>query len=64
MVNRSYRDLFGIFGKWLGLYLKIYLNSRGLFGKMVGCMLILDNYRGFFTNVAGIFWLDLFSNGK
>jgi hypothetical protein len=34
MVKRSYRDLFGIFGKWLGLYLEIFLKTRGLLGNL------------------------------
>jgi hypothetical protein len=29
MANRSYRDLFGISGKWLGLYLELFLKIRG-----------------------------------
>jgi hypothetical protein len=27
-VKRSYRDLFGISGKWLGLYLELFLKIR------------------------------------
>jgi hypothetical protein len=48
----------------LGLYLEIFLYFRGSIGEMVDCGLILDKYRGLITNVVGIFWLDLFSNGK
>jgi tetrahydromethanopterin S-methyltransferase subunit G len=40
--KKSFRDLFVIFGKWLGLYLEIYLNSRGSVWKFVDCGLILD----------------------
>jgi hypothetical protein len=30
MVKKSYRDLFGFFGKWLGAYLELFLKNRGL----------------------------------
>jgi hypothetical protein len=29
MVKRTYRDLFGISGKWLVLYLELFLKIRG-----------------------------------
>jgi hypothetical protein len=35
MAKRSYRDLFGIFGKWLGVYLEIFLKS-GVFMYILG----------------------------
>jgi hypothetical protein len=30
MAKRSYRDLFGISGKWLGVYLELFSKTRGL----------------------------------
>jgi hypothetical protein len=30
MAKRSYRDLFGISEKWLGVYLELFLKTRGL----------------------------------
>jgi hypothetical protein len=30
MMKRSYRDLFAISGKWLGVYLELFLKTRGL----------------------------------
>jgi hypothetical protein len=35
MVKRSYRDLFGISGKWLGLYLEIFSDFGVLYGNFV-----------------------------
>jgi hypothetical protein len=34
MAKGSYRDLFGISGKWLGLYLEIFSKIRGLHGNL------------------------------
>jgi hypothetical protein len=34
MVKRSYRDLFGISGKWLGAYLELFSKTRGLLENM------------------------------
>jgi hypothetical protein len=30
MAKRSYRDLFGISGKWLGVYLELFSKTNGL----------------------------------
>jgi hypothetical protein len=30
MAKRSYRDLFGICRKWLGIYLELFSKTRGL----------------------------------
>jgi hypothetical protein len=30
MAKRSYRDLFGISGKWLGVYLELFSKTSGL----------------------------------
>jgi hypothetical protein len=46
MAKRSYRDLFGISRKWLGLYLEIILKIRGSSWKFVGCGLIVEKGRG------------------
>jgi hypothetical protein len=35
MVKRSFKDLFGISGKWLGLYLEIFKDFGVLFGNFV-----------------------------
>jgi hypothetical protein len=43
------------FGKWLGLYSEIFSDSRGSICNMVDCGLILENNRGLFVKVAGIF---------
>jgi hypothetical protein len=37
MAKRSYRDLFGISGKWLGVYFELFLKTRGLL-KNLGTM--------------------------
>jgi hypothetical protein len=55
--EKSFRDLFVIFGKWLGLYLEILSDSRVLFGSLVDCGLILDMNRGLFLKLVGIFWI-------
>jgi hypothetical protein len=34
MEKRSYRDLFEISGMWLGVYLEIFLKTRGLPGNL------------------------------
>jgi hypothetical protein len=47
--EKNFRDLFVISGKWLGLNLEIFLDSRVPFGNSVDCGLILDKYRGFFA---------------
>jgi hypothetical protein len=60
MVKRSYRDLFGISRKWLGLYLEIFLGFGVLFGNFVGHGLISCKRRGFSPNVAGLFWFQIY----
>jgi hypothetical protein len=44
--EKKFRDLFVIFGKWLGVFLEIFLKIRGASCKYVGCGLILDKMRG------------------
>jgi hypothetical protein len=51
--QKKFRDLFVIFGKWLGLNLEIFLDFRVPFGNLVDCGLILDKYRGFFAKWRG-----------
>jgi hypothetical protein len=55
MAKRSYRDLFGIFGKWLGLYLELFLKIRGVFLKIHGLRLDYKETKGTLYNMAGIF---------
>jgi hypothetical protein len=40
MAKRSYRNLIEISGKWLGLYLEIFLDFRGSVWNMEDCGLI------------------------
>jgi hypothetical protein len=60
MAKRSYRGLFGISGKWLGLYLEIFSDFGILFGNFVDRGLISGKGRGFSANVAGIFWFRIY----
>jgi hypothetical protein len=32
--KKNFEDLFVIFGKWLGVYLEIFLKTRGLLGNL------------------------------
>jgi hypothetical protein len=49
--EKSFRDLFIFSRKCLGLYLKILSDSRGLFGILVDCGLILDKNSGLFAKL-------------
>jgi hypothetical protein len=40
--QKSFGDLSVISEKWLGLYLEIFLDSRGLFQRLVDYILISD----------------------
>jgi hypothetical protein len=51
--EKSFMDLFVISRKWLGRYLEIFSDSRGLFGKLVDCGLISDKNSGFFVRWPG-----------
>jgi hypothetical protein len=62
--EKSFRHLFGISGKWLGLYVEVLLDSRALFRIFLDYGLILDKYRKFFVKLAEIISLDLFLNGQ
>jgi hypothetical protein len=62
--EKIFRHLFGISGKWLGLYVEVLLDSRALFRIFLDYGLILDKYRKFFVKLAEIISLDLFLNGQ
>jgi hypothetical protein len=44
--EKNFRDLFVISGKWLGVFLEIFLKIRGASYKDVGYGLILEKMRG------------------
>jgi hypothetical protein len=44
--KKKFRDLFVISGKWLGVFLEIFLKIRGASYKYVGCGLIFKKMRG------------------
>jgi hypothetical protein len=58
--EKNFRDLFVISGKWLGVFLEIFLNSRVPVGILVDRGLISDKCRGFFAKwwriLAGIYF--------
>jgi hypothetical protein len=62
--KKSFGDLFGFSGKWLGLYLEILSDSRALFRIFVDCDLILQKDRGLHVRWWGFSGSDLFLNGK
>jgi hypothetical protein len=63
--EKSFEDLFGISGKWLGLYFKILSNSRGYVWKFMKCGLILQKGRGLFVRWWGFSWfLNYFQIGN
>jgi hypothetical protein len=62
--EKNFRDLFVISGKWLGVFLEIFLNSRVPVGILVDRGLISDKCRGFFAKWQGILAGDLFFNRK
>jgi hypothetical protein len=45
--EKNFRDLLAISGKWLGVFLEIFLNSRVAVGISVDRGLISDKCRGF-----------------
>jgi hypothetical protein len=55
--EKNFRDLFVISRKWLGLYLEIFLDFRGVVRKFVDYGMILHKYRGLFVIVVKIFGL-------
>jgi hypothetical protein len=63
--EKSFEDLFGISGKWLGLYFEILLNSRGLCLEIHGVWLDSAERQGVICKMVGIFLVfELFSNRK
>jgi hypothetical protein len=62
--EKNFRDLFVISGKWLGVFLEIFFNSRVPVGISVDCDLISDKCRGFFAKWWGISARGLFFNRK
>jgi hypothetical protein len=62
--EKNFRDLFVISGKWLVIFLDIFLNSRVLVGISVDHGLILDKCRGFFAKWRAISAGGLFFNRK
>jgi hypothetical protein len=62
--EKNFRDLFVISGKWLGVFLEIFLNYRVPVRISVERGLISDNWRGFFAKRQGISAGDLFFNRK
>jgi hypothetical protein len=44
--EKKFRDLFVIFGKWLGAFLELFLKIRGASCKYVGYRLILEKMSG------------------
>jgi hypothetical protein len=63
-VEKNFRDLFVISGKWIGVFLEIFLNSRVSVGILVDCGLISDRCRGFYAKWWGISAGYLFLNRK
>jgi hypothetical protein len=64
MTKRSSSDLFVISGKWIGVYLELFLKIQGSSWKFVDCVLILDKNRGLFAKWHQIIGFELFSNEK
>jgi hypothetical protein len=64
MAKKKLRGFFVISGKWLGVYLELFLKIRGSSWKFVDCGLILDKNRSVFAKWYGIISFKLFSNGK
>jgi hypothetical protein len=58
MLKRSYRELFGISGKWLGVFLEIFQKSGGLL-KISGLWLDYKEMEGPLCKFPGIidFWI-------
>jgi hypothetical protein len=51
--RKNFRDLFVIFGKWLGVYLELFSKIQGDYWRFVDCRLILNKYRGLFAKWWG-----------
>jgi hypothetical protein len=44
--EKKFRDLFIISGKWLGVFLELFLKIRGASCKYMGCGFLLEKMRG------------------
>jgi hypothetical protein len=53
MAKRSYMDPYGISGKWLGVYLEIFLKTMCLLGNFGDCGLITKKPRRLFAKFPG-----------
>jgi hypothetical protein len=62
--EKNFRDLFVIYGKWLGVFLEIMLKSMVPVGISVDHGSISDKCRGFFAKWLGTSAGDLFFNRK
>jgi hypothetical protein len=62
--EKSFGDLFVIFGKWLGLYLEIYSESRGSIWNFCGLRPDFVERKGPLCKVAGIFWFGFIFEWK
>jgi hypothetical protein len=62
--EKNFRDLLVISGKWLGVFLEIFLNSRVPVGISVDCGLILDKCRGVLCKVGRNFCWGFILNRK
>jgi hypothetical protein len=60
MVKKSYRDLFGISGKWIWVYLELFSKTRDLLRIFVDCSLITKKGKGLTAKSVGIFWFQIY----
>jgi hypothetical protein len=58
--KKSFRDLFGIFRKWLGIYLEIFSDSRGSVCRIDGLRLDWWQIQGVLCKTGRDFWLGIY----